>query len=316
MKQRALTVGLVVLATALTGCGTRSANDGSDSFLVSASLYPIAEIVERVGGDYVEVVNLTPPGTDAHDVELTAKQMQMLENSDVVFYFGDDFQPVIEKAITSLTATPAIDLFDSVELLDAALDTEHKDEHGHDEGEHDPHVWLDPANMIAMTEKVTSILLELQPENKEKISANSAAYIDKLSELGDFLDSTIGKSPTESTSRCAEQNLYTSHQGFRYLAHRAGLTLVPIAGINPDEQVSAQYLESLASSLQGKDITIFYESLIPSATAEALVQSLQVSTEVLNPLEGLTVEDIGKGVTYVNAQRQNIEKIAKALRCA
>ncbi len=297
---------------------------------MSAALYPIAEIVQRVGGDAVEVVNLTPPGTDAHDVELTAKQVQKLEESDAVFYFGDNFQPGTQKAITALSGVTSVDLFDSVELLNAAIaefnsedehaDEDHADEKPvedeHNHGDHDPHVWLDPANMIAMTKEVVSTLSKLQPESASAFADNGETYIAELTEVGELLDAEIGIPDGKTASRCDDVNLYTAHQGFTYLAHRAGLTLVPIGGINPDEQVSAQYLESLATDLKGKDVTIFYESLITSSATKALADSLNVTTDVLNGVEGLSNEDIANGITYISAQRDNIQRIAKALRCS
>jgi len=335
MKLRFVAGALLLMIPTLAACGNASSTSSDDALVVSAALYPIAEIVQRVGGDTVEVVNLTPPGTDAHDVELTAKQMQKLEESDAVFFFGDNFQPGTQKAITALSGVTSVDLFDSVELLDAAIgefkaeerhsedehaDEDHADEKPvedeHNHGEHDPHVWLDPANMIAMTKAVVSTLSTLQPESASAFADNGETYIAELTEVGELLDAEIGIPDGKTASRCNDVNLYTAHQGFTYLAHRAGLTLVPIGGINPDEQVSAQYLESLATDLKGKDVTIFYESLITSSATKALADSLNVTTDVLNGVEGLSNEDIANGITYISAQRDNIQRIAKALRCS
>lgn len=320
MTKRAF-ASLLATITVLAGCGSAATPSSSDTVTVATTLYPIAEIVQRVGGDTVDVINLTPPGTDAHDVELTAKQAQRLEQSDVVFYLGDNFQPAVEKAITALGDVTRVNLFDSVELLKASNGSFGVHDHGNEEEhsseeEFDPHVWLDPANMIAMTKTVASTLSKQAPENAEVFASNSAAYIAELTELGDMLDEKIGLRPGTDINRCADVNLYTAHQGFKYLAERAGLNLVPIAGINPDEQVSAQYLESLSDGLEGKNITIFYESLISSSVTKTLADSLDVQTDVLNPVEGLTQEDIDNGVTYVAAQRDNVAKIAKALRCS
>lgn len=320
MKSRFLTAALFVSLPALAACGNSSSTTSEDVLVVSAALYPIAEIVQRVGGDIVDVVNLTPPGTDAHDVELTAKQVQKLEESDAVFYFGDNFQPGTQKAITALSGVASVDLFTSVELLSASTGSfgveGTEDDHGHSDEEHDPHVWLDPANMIAMTQTVSKTLSQLRPDNATDFATNSSGYIAELTELGALLDEEIGLLPDGMTNRCEDVNLYTAHQGFTYLAERAGLNLVPIAGVNPDEQVSAQYLESLSSILKGKDVTIFYESLISSSAAEALASSLNAKTDILNPVEGLTDEEISNGITYISAQRDNIKKIAEGLRCS
>lgn len=329
MKTRSAFIALALISPALVACSSSdNASEPAERIVVSAALFPIAEIVTRVGGDLVEVVTLTPPGSDAHDVELTARQAQRLAESDVVFYLGDDFQPGTQKAIESLDSVQTVDLFDAVELLDVALphsgheedkeDVEHAEEEhdAHSHGEHDPHVWLDPANMIAMTERVVETLSKVSPASADTFSTNGDSYIDELTQLGEFLDTTIGTRPGGTAARCASTRIYTAHQGFTYLAHRAGLTLVPIAGVNPDEQVSARYLEGLAADLEGQNITIFFESLIPSSTAQILADKLKVTTDHLNPLEGLSQSDIDAGVTYVSAQRENIEKIAVALGCS
>jgi zinc transport system substrate-binding protein len=317
MKFAATLAASVLTCVSLSACAESSSNDSDDRLVVSVSLFPIAEIVARVGGNAVDVVTLTPPGADAHDVELTAKQIKRLGDSDVVFYFGDDFQPGAQKAIETLDRAKVIDLFDDVELLDAALGHagESEDHHNDSHGEHDPHVWLDPANMIAMTQRVVDTLTDVSPGNADMFRTNGAEYVSELTQLGDYLDTALGRTGDEP-SRCATTTLYTAHQGFTYLAHRAGLELVPIAGVNPDEQVSAQYLEDLADDLEGKNITIFFESLIPSSTAQTLADALKVRTDHLNPLEGLSQTDIDAGVTYVSAQRENIDKIASALGCA
>lgn len=320
MKYAAPLAVVVMAVSTLSACTSSTSNDTDSRIVVSASLFPIAEIVTRVGGDLVDVVTLTPPGSDAHDVELTAKQIEKLGDSDAVLYFGDDFQPGVQKAIDSLNDTQVIDLFDDVELLDAAL--EHSDENNEDHagedhahGEHDPHVWLDPANMISMTTRVVDVLSGLSPADSEAFAANGKNYVSELTQLGDFLDASIGQKGADAV-KCASTALYTAHQGFTYLAHRAGIDMVPVAGVNPDEQVSAKYLEDLANELDGKNITIFFESLIPSSTARTLADELKATTDRLNPLEGLSQADIDAGVTYVSAQRENIEKIATALKCA
>jgi zinc transport system substrate-binding protein len=68
--------------------------------------------------------------------------------------------------------------------------------------------------------------------------------------------------------------------------------------------------------LKGKNVTIFYESLISSSAADALAASVKAKTDVLNPVEAVTEEDITNGLTYISAQRDNITKIATALRCS
>jgi zinc transport system substrate-binding protein len=119
---RIIPITTVALACVILGaCGSASTStntDDSTTFSVAASFYPLQEIVQRVGGDHVRTIALTPPGQGAHDVQLTAKKLTELSSASLVFYMGDGFQPDVEKAIKTLPrATTAIDVLTSVTLL-------------------------------------------------------------------------------------------------------------------------------------------------------------------------------------------------------
>ena len=105
----------------MTACGSSSSQPDAqkDVISVAASFYPIEEIVRRVGGAHVNVVELTPAGQGAHDVQLTAKQLTGLSTSSAVFYISDGFQPDVEKAVASLPdSVVPVDLLQTVTLLD------------------------------------------------------------------------------------------------------------------------------------------------------------------------------------------------------
>src|SRR5687768_4032682 len=91
-------VGMLLAA----GCGgggdegDRTAS-GSTRVRVVAGFYPVWEAAVRVGGDRVDAVNLTPAGTEPHDLELTPRQVDEIEGADLVLYLGGGFQPGIEE---------------------------------------------------------------------------------------------------------------------------------------------------------------------------------------------------------------------------
>src|SRR5919106_6086621 len=108
--------------------------EGDDGLTVVASFYSLAFAAEQVGGPGVEVIDLTPPGSEAHDVELSFEDRTALESADLVLYLGDiGFQPQIEQAVRDATG----------EVVVAATV----------EGD-DPHVWLDPVAFAGMVERV------------------------------------------------------------------------------------------------------------------------------------------------------------------
>ena len=75
---------------------------------VVASFYPLVDATRGVGGDRVEVTNLTPAGVEPHDIELNPRQLDRVADADLVLYLGGGFQPAVEDA--ARRARRAVDL--------------------------------------------------------------------------------------------------------------------------------------------------------------------------------------------------------------
>ncbi|MGH3112511.1 MAG: metal ABC transporter substrate-binding protein, partial [Gaiellaceae bacterium] len=129
----------LALATAVTGCGGDAGAGGGRKEVV-AGFYPLAFAAEEIGGDGVEVNNLTPAGAEPHDVELSVRDVERVRSADVVLFLGGGFQPSLEEAAGSAEG-------EAVDLL-AALDRI----------EGDPHVWLDPVRFAEVAEEIGAAL--------------------------------------------------------------------------------------------------------------------------------------------------------------
>ena len=308
----------IICSVLLISCGTSDSSTDSTApdetmINVAASFYPIAEIVSRVGGSDVNVIALTPPGEGAHDVQLTAKSLDQLTSAQMVFYISDGFQPDIEKAVSSLPdSVSAVDLLTSLELLPIVAQLEGTE--GETDGEvlesgKDPHVWLDPANMVTMARTVADALAAKFPELSATFASNASTYISELETLGSDIDTTL--------ANCESRALVTSHRAFAYLAKRANLDQVAISGVNPEEEPSAKSLEAIAAfAVKQKVRTIFFETLLPADLAKTLADKVTATADLLDPIEGLSSEDIANGSTYITVQRDNLKRIAVGLRCS
>ena len=311
--KRFLVVASLVLALSACGNSSTQSDAQKDAISVAASFYPIEEIVRRVGGTHVSVVGLTPAGEGAHDVQLTAKQLSVLSSASAVFYISDGFQPDVEKAVASLpNSVFPIDLLQSVTLLDVVAQLDGTE--GETDGEvlasgKDPHVWLDPANMIAMTTAVADALSQLSPNFATQFSTAAKSYIAELQTLGTEIDTKL--------ATCESRALVTSHRAFAYLAKRADIRQVAIAGVNPEEEPSAKSLEAIASFAKANKVsTIFFETLLPADLAKTLADKVSAAADLLDPIEGISSEDLASGATYLTIQRDNLARIAKGLRCS
>lgn len=183
---------------------------------------------------------------------------------------------------------------------------DHEHSHSHDHGGLDPHVWLDPVMAIGEVRTIEAALSKASPENAAAFKANSEAYIAKLQQLDkDFRDGL------KDTKR---KDFITQHAAFGYLARQYGLTQVPIAGLSPEQEPSAaQMAEVVEFAKANKVTTIFFETLVSSKVADAIAQEIGAKTAVLNPIEGLTDEDVKNKLDYLSLMRQNLAALTQAL---
>ena len=318
---------MLVSSLALAACGSGSSpatGDGMStdttapteaSISVVVSMFPIEEIVRNVGGDSVAITALVQPGRAAHDAELTARQLDQLADADAVFYGGMGFQPEVEKAIDALTSNaPRVDVFNAEGVSHLAADhssddtKDNDDDHDHGSGDEDPHVWLDPANMIAMTRTVVTTLSQIDPAAATTYASNGNSYIAELETIGSDIDTRFAS--------CATRTVITSHDAFEYLAARAKLTTVPIAGVNPEDEPSAKELEAIADAARKAGATtVFFEALLPENLARTVANSIDVSVSALDPLESISESDQAAGETFVSLLRRNLDALSEGLRC-
>jgi len=295
-------VALVAVVFAMAGCGAASDEGGSADgrIEVVAAFYPLFEAAERVGGDRVTVHNLTPAGTEPHDLELSSRQVDRIEDADVVLYFGRGFQPALERAAERSGGA-------KVELLDAAGDLLAAPG-GDDDLESDPHVWLDPTLQRGIVEQVAAALTEADPANRSTYEANAAEYSRELDQLDQSYSSGL--------AQCDRRVLVTSHAAFGYLARRYSLTQEAITGLEPDAEPNPRRMAELADKVRGGGTTtIFYETLVSPRVAESLAREAGVQTAVLDPLEGLSDDDLRAGKTYVSVMKDNLGALRLALGC-
>ena len=286
------TVLTLTLLAALAGCGGDSGARSSDRTVVAA-FYPLAFAAEEIGGAGIDVRNLTAPGVEPHDLELSGRDVRSIADADLVLYFGEGFQPSLEDAIGS-TSAHAVDLLDAVETR--AGD---EDEHGADEHGADPHVWLDPVRYAGIAERIGEEL-DRRPE--------AARFAARLRALDREL--------SRGLSRCERKEIVTSHAAFGYLADRYGLVQVAITGISPEAEPTPRDLEAVVRQVRAVGATtVFFETLVSPRLAETVAREIGAKTAVLDPLEGLTGAKIAAGEDYVSVMRQNLAALRKALTC-
>jgi zinc transport system substrate-binding protein len=264
-----------------SGCGGTSGSGGQEE--IAASFYPLAFAAEELGGESVDVVNLTPPGTEPHDLEPTPSDVRELKSADLVLLLGHGFQPQLEEA--------AGDGGDVVELLDTpGLNRFQND---------DPHVWLDPRRYELIARRIG-----------DELGATAAVqpFVARLKALDQDYRSGLAD--------CARDDIVTSHDAFGYLAERYGLHQIPITGLSPEAEPSPKDLSRVVDLVRSTHATtVFSETLVSPRIAEAVASETGARTEVLNPIEGLEPSEAAKGEDYFSLMRSNLAALRTALGC-
>jgi zinc transport system substrate-binding protein len=322
----ALTASVVLLAA----CGTDDADSTDDVAVGSAEgsaitplqvvvgFYPYQFVAERVGGDDAVVSNLTAPGAEPHDLELSPQQVAALGSADLVLYSAG-FQPAVDEAVEQQAADSSLDVLGAVDVRsyeddDGHVDDGHGDDghgddgHGDDgHGDHsgeDPHVWLDPSRLATIADAVADRLAGIAPDRADAFQERAAALKDDL----DALDTEY----QQGLASCERTEMVTSHDAFGYLADRYGLEQVSISGLSPEDEPSPRRLAEVARFAQEREVTtIFFEELVSPRVAESVAREVGAVAQVLSPLEGPPEEG-----DYLDGMRTNLETLRTALDCA
>ncbi|MDO9458136.1 metal ABC transporter substrate-binding protein [Nocardioides sp.] len=296
---------LLTLLLATSGCA--AFGDDTEGTQVAAAFYPLEYVAERVAGDLAVVSNLTTPGTEPHDLELTIRETAEIARADLVIH-EDGLQPAVDDAVAQNAAGEVIDAAAVIGLQPFA--DEHGDDHtegdGHDHGDElDPHFWLDPLKMADLGDAVAESLSDIDPDHADDFAAGAAAL------RADLVD--LDAAFTDGLADCDRHTIVVSHDAFGYLG-RYGLEVAPVAGLTPDAEPTPAVLADLQDLIRDDGITtVFSERLASPRLTQALADDMGVRTAVLDPLEGLA--DTTSGDDYLSLMRGNLAALREANGC-
>jgi zinc transport system substrate-binding protein len=117
---------------------------------------------------------------------------------------------------------------------------------------------------------------------------------------------------TRGLRSCARRTIVTAHDAFGYLAARYGLTQDAIAGVDPEQEPSADRIGDLADRVRREHVTtVFTEQLVSPRVADTLAREAGVQTAVLDPLE--SADD--KRGSYLQRMQSDLDALRTALGC-
>ena len=256
---------------------------------VVTSFYPLAFVAEQVAGGHEDVVNLTHPGQEPHDLELSVAQTADIVDADVVLY-ESGLQPAVDTAVVQDRHGPAVDAAVAGGPLRPG----------------DPHFWLDPVRLARVTAAFTREMAAVDPAHGQDYRRRGRVLEQRLHRL----DAAY----RHGLATCASRTIVVSHDAFSYLGRRYDLHVVAINGLSPDAEPSPAHLRQLHDLIRSDHITtVFSEELASPVLADTLAHDLGIRTAVLDPIEGLSAASAHQD--YFSLMRRNLAAIQEANHC-
>ncbi|WP_124064921.1 metal ABC transporter substrate-binding protein [Clostridium sp. E02] len=310
-----MAVLVAAISAVVTGCGGNKkeiqGEKTGEKLSVMASFYPVYDFAQKVGQDKVNVTNMVPAGTEPHEWEPATSDITRLEKADVFVYSGAGMEHWTDTVLKSLENKELISVEASqgISLHKGHEEEEAEEEAGEEEHEHgayDPHVWLSPMNAKKEMENIKDAFVKADPKNKDYYETNYQTYAEKFDQLDQTYKETLTPLPNKV--------VVVSHEAFGYLCSSYGLTQMGIEGLSPDSEPDPARMAQVIDFVNKNHIeTIFFEELVSPKVAETIANETGANTQVLNPLEGLTDEELKDGADYFSVMEKNLAVLKKAL---
>jgi len=278
---------IAMITVLLSGCIDSQTSDGIG---VLVTIVPQAKMIESIGGEYVDVTIMVPPGESPHSFEPTPEQMKKVAKATAYFKVGSGVEFEVVHMDTILEQNSDLQIFDCSGEISVISFDEHygKETHHEEEAEHggtDPHIWTSPVNFKKIAEVVYNGLAEIDPDNQDEYNKNYQAYISKL----DNLNTNVSKilKPYEGRS------FMVYHPAWGYFGDTYNLKMIAIE--DEGKQPGPAGIDAIISQAKEENITvIFVAPQFDTSSAETIADEIGGNVVYANPLMSNYKETITK----------------------
>lgn len=306
---------LIILLSAffiITACS--NTNDEKNAEIkIYTTVYPLQFLVEEIAGDTIDVDTVYPPGVDEHTYEPTSKELTAISDGDAFFYIGAGLEAFASTAADAL-ANQNVKMIEIGQHEDLFLhndDHEHSeddghDHHGHNHGDIDPHIWLDPLRMIDIAYIIKDELINMHPEDKTLYEENLKNLEAELIDLDDAFQQLIDTK--------ANKKMLVTHAAFGYWQDRYHIEQIAIHGLSTETEPSQKELISIIDTANEHELKhIIFEQNVTTRVSEVIREEIDAEPLKIHNLSVRTDEDIKEGRDYLSIMRDNLEVLDEAM---
>ncbi len=304
-----LAAGLATLVLAVAGCRASSPPGAEDSgagrLKVVTTVLPITLFTRAVAGDCARVTALVPANIGPHDFQAQPRDLAALRQARVLVKNGLGLESFLDRLVTS-AGNPELRVIDSSRGV-ATLETEHHHNgpaHGHDHGEVNPHIWLDPLRAVQQVETIRDGLVKADPSCAEGYRRNAAAYTTQLKQL----NSEIARQLKPYRGK----TFVAFHDFAPYFAQRYSLKADYVVDV-PERNPSPADLQRVAAQVKRTQLkALLSEPQEGNRSFNALASDLGVRVVAFDPLETASEQASGDPATYLTVMRRNGASLRQA----
>lgn len=291
-----IVIPLIVIVVYGTDSNHQFTINENSKLQVISSFYPLHEFSQNVGQDKIDAILLVPIGVEPHDWEPTIKDVQRMQQSDLIVVNGIGFENWVSNLQENNFQGVIVDTSNGISIKSST--EKHEEEHVHSNG--DPHIWLNPVTAKIQVQNIANAFSNSDPENQQYYQSNAVNYIKEL----DLLDLKI----RNELSNC-NNDFIAFHDAFSYFADEYDLTQHTILSSNNSHgEATAKTLENVILTAKKLNIkVIFSEEAVASKTSEIIANEIGGRVLILSPIE------VASDGNYISKMTENLINLKEAL---
>ncbi len=305
---------LVVLASnacqAATPIATqRSQGLNNPGIKVLATKSFIADMVQNVAGNRLEVDSLVPTGMDPHSFVPSPQDIARIADCDLLVANGAGLESWLQKTIANAGGNYLL-----VEATKGLANRTTKPGEVVSPGAQaesiDPHFWLDPANVITYAANIRDGLIQVDPAGKDVYTRNADSYINQLKSLDQWVANQVNQIPPD------QRLLVTNHEEFGYFADHYGFNIIGTINqsFSSESSPSAQQLAQLIDQIRTSHArVIFLETGANQQLADQVAQDAGIKVVTGLVTHSLTPPD-GFAPSYIAMIQYDTNLIVDSLK--
>ncbi|MBU3114503.1 metal ABC transporter substrate-binding protein [Clostridium lacusfryxellense] len=286
-----------------TACGNQKEKDNSTKtqgkVKVVVSFNAMRELTAAIGKDKVDILTIIPNGTEPHDFEPKAKDMETLSNAKIFVYNGFGMESWVDKVLQSVDNKNLITVEGSkgsepIKNTDSGEIEEH--------GQYDPHLWLSLKGAKNEAKNIKDALVKADPSNKDYYEKNFNNFSLQLD--------TLYNDYNKKFQTVSSKSFVTGHAAFAYLCRDFGLKQNSVENVFAEGEPSAKKLKELTDYCKTNNIkTIFVEDMVSTKVSDALAKEVGAKVEKIH-----TIESKEDNKDYLKCMTENLDLIYNSLK--